>query len=175
MSCFVSSRNCQYLLHYHPNGLPLPIYNHNLDKILRCDEKCDPESLLPQPFPLFQEERAHINSQMNSTIVTYGQCLKAVGIISSLEATSLNLTTGTSSSQPGGRMRPSLESNLTSAVWANSSDVKWSTCASLKTFVRCQNLFNEKKIDEIHFCEFSPGTAHLLHTLALGRKRPRLC
>ena len=78
-------RNCQYLLHYQASiGLPLPVYNHNLDKILRCDEKCDPERLLPQPFPLFEEERAHINSQMNSTIVTYSQCLTDVGIISPL-------------------------------------------------------------------------------------------
>merc|ERR1712080_417336 len=102
------SGNCQYLLHYHPNGLPLPIYNHNLDKILRCDEKCDPESLLPQPFPLFQEERAHINSQMNSTIVTYSQCLTDVGIISPLLEETLNHTGGK-------HALPSLQANLTTA------------------------------------------------------------
>ena len=41
-------------------------------------------------------------------------------------------------------------------------------------FCQVQKLFNEK-IDKLHFCEFSSGTARLLHTLALGRKRPRLC
>ena len=119
-------RNCQYLLHYQATGLPLPVYNHNLDKILRCDEKCDPERLLPQPFPLFEEERAHINSRMNSTIVTYSQCLIDVGIISPLEEP-LNHT---------GKHAPSLQANLTTASWSNSSDIKWSTCASLKTFIR---------------------------------------
>ena len=130
-------RNCEYLLHYQATGLPLPVYNHNLDKILRCDEKCDPERLLPQPFPLFQEERAHINSQMNSTIVTYSQCLTAVGIISPLQAeesSSLNLTRG----ELHPRSEPSLQANLTTATSSNSSDIKWSTCASLKTFVRWQ-------------------------------------
>jgi len=130
------SGNCEYLLHYQATGLPLPVYNHNLDKILRCDEKCDPERLLPQPFPLFQEERAHINSRMNSTIVTYSQCLTAVGIISPLQAeesSSLNLTRGENP-----RSEPSLQANLTTATSSNSSDIKWSTCASLKTFVRWQ-------------------------------------
>ena len=130
-------RNCEYLLHYQATGLPLLVYNHNLDKILRCDEKCDPDRLLPQPFPLFQEERAHINSQMNSTIVTYSQCLTAVGIISPLveEPSSLNLT------GKHGRGKPALQANLTTATWSNSSDIKWSTCASLKTFVRWQKSF----------------------------------
>ena len=134
-------RNCQYLLHYQATGFPLPVYNHNLDKTLRCDEKCDPERLLPQPFPLFQEERAHINSQMNSTIVTYSQCLTAVGIISPLaeESSSLNLT----GEHP--RTEPSLQANLTTATWSNSSDIKWSTCASLKTFVRWQKRKNARQ------------------------------
>ena len=130
-NCELMFRNCQYLIHYHSTDLPLPVYNHNLDKILRCDGKCDPDRVLPQPFPLFQEERAHINSWMNSTIVTYNQCLTAVGIISPLEEpSSLNAT----ANQPRGK--PLLETNLTTAGWGNSSDVKWSTCASLKTFVR---------------------------------------
>ena len=125
-------RNCQYLLHYQAIGLPLPVYNHNLDKILRCDEKCDPERLLPQPFPLFEEERAHINSQMNSTIVTYSQCLTVVGIISPLLGETLNHTGGNHARAS----LPSLQANLTTADWSNSSDIKWSTCASLKTFIR---------------------------------------
>ena len=123
-------RNCQYLLHYQATGLPLPVYNHNLDKILRCDEKCDPERLLPQPFPLFEEERAHINSQMNSTIQTYSQCLMDVGTIAPLEEL-LNLT-----GKDARASLPPLQANLTTATWSNSSDIKWSTCASLKTFIR---------------------------------------
>ena len=102
-------------MHYHSTPLPLTLYNHNLDKILRCDGKCDPEGSLPHPFPLFQEEDAHINSQMNQTIVAYSQCLADVGLNSS---------------------DPVLRTNLTQATWQNSNDVKWSTCASLKTFVR---------------------------------------
>lgn len=126
------SGNCQYLLHYQAIGLPLPVYNHNLDKILRCDEKCDPERLLPQPFPLFEEERAHINSQMNSTIVTYSQCLTDVGIISPLLEETLNHTGGNHARAS----LPSLQANLSTADWSNSSDIKWRTCASLKTFIR---------------------------------------
>ena len=108
-------RNCPYILHYHSRPLPLPLYNHNLDKILRCDGRCDPEGSLPHPFPLFQEEKAHINSRMNSSIMAYSACLEDVGL------TSPNL---------------SLRANLTSATWHTSNEVKWSTCASLKTFVR---------------------------------------
>ena len=140
---------------------PCPYTTTTLTKFSAATKDATQRVSCHNPFPLFQEERAHINSQMNSTIVTYGQCLKAVGIISSLEATSLNLTTGTGSSQPSGRVRPSLESNLTNAVWANSSDEKWSTCASLKTFVRCQK-FPMKKLEtnfifvnsrqELHAC-----------------------
>ena len=32
-------RNCQYLLHYQAIGLPLPVYNHNLDKILQVAQR----------------------------------------------------------------------------------------------------------------------------------------
>ena len=160
-------RNCEYLLHYQATGLPLLVYNHNLDKILRCDEKCDPDRLLPQPFPLFQEERAHINSQMNSTIVTYSQCLTAVGIISPLveEPSSLNLT------GKHGRGKPPLQANLTTATWSNSSDIKWSTCASLKTFVRWQKSFCAAESVILLFS----GTAQLPWTVAWVRKGQRWC
>jgi hypothetical protein len=108
------SRNCRYLLHYHSTPLPLPLYNHNLDKIMRCDSKCDPEGSLPRPFPLFPEEKAHINQRMNHTIFEYNQCLTNVGMITNM----------------------SLRANLTESTWSRSGEVKWSTCASLKTFVQ---------------------------------------
>ena len=108
-------RYCSYLLHYHPSPLPLSLYNHNLDKLVRCDASCDPNNTLPQPFPLFQEEKAHINSRMNLSIMEYSQCLSAVGLISP---------------------PLSLKTNITSATWHNATDVKWSTCASFKTFVQ---------------------------------------
>ena len=82
---------------------------------MRCDATCDPNNTLPQPFPLFQEEKAHINGRMNHSIMEYSQCLSAVGLISP---------------------PLSLKTNITSATWRNGTDVKWSTCASFKTFVQ---------------------------------------
>lgn len=103
------SRNCRYLLHYHSGE-----YNDNLDKIFRCDGSCDPESTLPHPFPLFQEEKAYINARMNRSMMAYNHCLGHVGLPKPYR----------------------LMTDLSNATSETSEDVKWSTCASLKTFVR---------------------------------------
>eukprot|EP00092_Neocalanus_flemingeri_P039352 GFUD01042846.1.p1 GENE.GFUD01042846.1~~GFUD01042846.1.p1 ORF type:complete len:342 (+),score=92.04 GFUD01042846.1:248-1273(+) len=102
------SSNCQFLYAYNSGQ-----YNHNLDKIIRCNSKCDPEEQLPTPFPMFTEEKAHINDKMNLSITKYSKCLTDVGVTTS-----------------------QVKSNLTEATWDTSEDTKWSTCASLKTFVR---------------------------------------
>jgi len=103
------SRNCRYLLHYYSGE-----YNDNLDKILRCDGSCDPDSTLPNPFPLFQEEKAYINAKMNLSKVAYKNCLGDVGLT----------------------LPYRVMTDLSNATSENSEDVKWSTCASLKTYVR---------------------------------------
>lgn len=102
------SSNCKYLYDYNSGK-----YNHNLDKILRCSTKCDPDNLLPTPFPMFTEEKAYINDKMNLSVTQYFKCLNDVGVASS-----------------------EVKTNLTQATWATVTDVQWSTCASLKTFVR---------------------------------------
>ena len=76
-------------------------YNHNLDKILRCNSKCDPTSQLPRPFPMFTEEKAYINDKMNKTIANYLQCLDIVGIT-----------------------KGDVGSNLTRVTWDNLEDTK---------------------------------------------------
>ena len=114
--------NCQFLLAYHPGQ-----YNHNLDKILRCNSICDREEQLPSPFPMFTEEKAHVNDQMKLSILNYFKCLKDVGV---------------SNSEVG--------TNLTRVTWKSLEDTKWSTCASLKTFARNCSSILRKCLDREH-------------------------
>lgn len=102
------SSNCNYLLTYSPGK-----YNNNLDKVMRCSAKCDPDNQLPSPFPMFTEEEAHLNQEMNYTISRYIQCLQDVGI-----------------------SNKQILSNLTEARHEDIEVIKKSTCASLKEFTR---------------------------------------
>lgn len=120
------SQNCKYLYGYWSGS-----YQNNLDRILRCEEKCNPNQEPNNPFittiltedqynnkiavvPNNIDDPEYMNLAMNNTIINYFTCLDKVGHWENQD----------------------LKRNLSHANSNDYKTAKWTTCASLTTYIR---------------------------------------
>jgi len=117
---------CNFYYEYNSGN----VYN-NLEAILRCDAKCDPNQELDKSFEtafitekmwsenkeVVQKDRTnpeYVNSAMNDTYNNYFGCMRKIGWHGNTD----------------------LRDNLTSANSYTYKTAKWTTCASFATYIR---------------------------------------